>query len=611
MRFLAPLGIVLLAIVSHCQGQGFDPTVGATPENLAAVSQSVTNLAQKISLAIANPKSKTEIFSPVSIAGALSLLLLGSGGNTRDELMNVMGFQHSRLTFTDIHKSFGRLFQDLVSNDPAQNVTIPWRANDKCNNNDYDYEDYAQSKPTGQQRGRRDTEQTTPFDRYSHEIQMANGLFLDNSFDLNPTYEKFAEGVYQAEVERLQFSQNADEATNYINTWVNRNTHGKIPEIFSSALGSNTVMVIASALYFKALWEQMFIEGATRPRDFYPNGRNQTSIKVEMMAHGGCFPYYESPELDAKILGIPYKNNQTTMYVIKPNNSNRQVLLDLIANLKADVLDEMINKMRQVTAVVLFPKMHVSSTLNLKKTLRHLNVRSIFSAPKSNLSAISGDTASIRPTPSSETIVKRPTPNELAMRPAVNLPIHINKITSQSTDFKDRLIVSRYQNETSIEVSKSTEPSNTDMPTTLDTTFETDPDENPTTAILSSSTEQPPSARNKRDVTYKVPSEAKNKPDPLTSKDFFSKKRIFKTTPGKKSHRTRRDAQNLYVSDAIHKVDLEIHERGTEGGAATAISLNRSGTSAVMRADEPFLIVIRNDKTKLPLFYGAVYDPSP
>lgn len=122
------------------------------------MSQSVTNLAQKISLAIANPKSKTEIFSPVSIAGALSLLLLGSGGNTRDELMNVMGFQHSRLTFTDIHKSFGRLFQDLVSNDPAQNVTIPWRVNDKCNNNDYDYEDYAQSKPTGQQRGRRDTE---------------------------------------------------------------------------------------------------------------------------------------------------------------------------------------------------------------------------------------------------------------------------------------------------------------------------------------------------------------------------------------------------------------------------------------------------------------------
>lgn len=148
------------------------------------------------------------------------------------------------------------------------------------------------------------------------------------------------------------------------------------------------------------------------------------------------------------------------------------------------------------------------------------------------------------------------------------------------------------------------------MPTTLDTTLETDPEENPT-IVFTSSTEQPSARKQKRDVTYKVPSEDKNKSDPLNSKDFFSKKRIVKTTPGKKSHRTRRQAQNLYVSDAIHKVDLEINERGTEGGAATAISLNRSGTSAVMRADEPFLIVIRNDKTKLPLFYGAVYDPSP
>ncbi|XP_062546438.1 serine protease inhibitor 28Dc-like isoform X2 [Armigeres subalbatus] len=593
MRILAPVGLVVLVIISYCQGQNQDSTVGSTPENLAAVSQSVTNLAQKISLAIANPKSKTEIFSPVSIAGALSLLLLGSGGATRDELINVMGFQNSRLSFTDIHKSFGRLFQDLVSNEPAQNVNIPWRANDKCNNYDYDEEDYVQQKPSSPQRGRRDTDATTPFDLYSHEIQMANGLFVDNSFLLNPNYERFAKGVYQAEVETLEFSQRADDATHQINSWVDRNTHGKIPEMFSAPLGSNTVMVIASALYFKALWEQMFIEGGTRPRDFYPEGRNQSAIKVDMMAHGGCFPYYESSELDARILGIPYKNNLTTMYIIKPNNSNRSVLLDLIAKLKADVLDEMISKMKQVTAVILFPKMHISSTLNLKKTLKNLNVRSIFSAPKSNLSLISGD-------------------DNRMMRPAVNLPIYNNKIPAKPNDFTDRLVVSRYQNESSSENTQTGNPTTADLPTTIETTVATiveDEEDTPTGIPVSS--EQPPTKRQKRDVSYKVPSEVKNKPEPLTSKDFFAKKRIVKTTPGKKSHRMRRNVQNLFVSDAIHKVDLEINERGTEGGAATAISLNRSGTSAVLRADEPFLIVIRNDKTKLPIFYGAVYDPSP
>lgn len=427
---------------------------------------------------------------------------------------------------------------------------------------------------------------------------------MENSYSLSPAYAKFAKLWYKSDVEGLNFSQQPNEATQHVNSWVNKNTHGKIPEIFSTALGSNTVMVIASALYFKALWQDMFIEGATKPRDFYPNGRNHSAIKVDMMAHGGCFPYYESPELNARILGIPYKNNQTTMYVIKPNNSNRQALQELIAQLRPDELNELIDKMRQTTAVVLFPKMHVSSTLNLKKTLKQLGARSIFSAPKSDLSGILGKTKS----PENPSLA--PVKPQKLDRPAVNLP-EKNK-PKPKPDYTDKFVFSRNDaNESSTSNSETTLSATTDNPTTLEETVDTDPTETSSAATHSSTTK--PTAdvpRQKRDVSYKAPSEVKSKPDPLNSKDFFLNKRIVKTAPGKKSHRTRRDAQNLYVSDAIHKIDLEINESGTEGGAATAITLNRSGTNAVMRADEPFLLLIRNDRTKMPLFFGAVYDPT-
>lgn len=609
MRFLTSIGIILLVVVmqSHCQLDQ-DLTIGPTQQNLDLVSRSVTNLAQKISLAIASPKSKTELFSPVSIAGALSLLLLGSGGATRDELINLLGFQGQPISFADIHKSFGRLFQELVSNDPTLTARIPWRENDQCNNNDYDEDDepsYQPAKPSSNLggRGKRDTDNATQFNRYSHEIQLANGLFMENSYNLDPRYAKFTKEWYKSDVERLDFSHQPNEATQRINSWVNENTHGKIPEIFSSALGSNTVMVIASALYFKALWEKMFIGGATKPRDFYPNGRNNSAIQVDMMAHGGCFPYYESPELNAHILGFPYKNNQSTMYVIKPFNSNRQVLQELIAQLRHEDLNVLIDKMTQTTAVVLFPKMHVSSTLNLKKTLKHLGVRSIFSAAKSDLSGILGKTKS--PEKQTPALVE-----PLVFTPAVNLPDY--KKTKPKPVYKDKLVVSRTGvNESSTSSSETTLPATTINPTTLDEEVDTDPTE-PSTTMTASSTTKPTilSPRQKRDVSYKAPSEIKSKPDPLNSKDFFLNKRIVKTTPGKKSHRTRRDAQSLYVSDAIHKIDLDINETGTEGGAATAITLNRSGSNVIMRADEPFLLLIRNDKTKLPIFFGAVYDPS-
>ncbi|XP_053694200.1 uncharacterized protein LOC128742043 [Sabethes cyaneus] len=590
MRLKYTLGIILLVTLhqTNCQRTNSEGSTDASSADI--VANSVTNLAQKISRAIVSQRSKTEIFSPVSIAGALSLLLLGSGGTTRTELMDLMGFSNNTINFTEIHKGFGKLFRDLVSNDPSLKASVPWRENDTCNNVDYD--DFTSSRsglPVGTKgrRNRRDAE----FDRFLHEIHIANGIFLDNAFNLNPTYDQTAKELYQSEVEKLDFVNSPHDATKHINNWVNQSTHGKIPEIFPGAVSSNTMMVIVSALYFKALWQEMFIEGGTKLRDFYPDGRNQDPIKVNMMAHGGCFPFYHSNELDASILGIPYKNKLTTMYVIKPDSSSRQVLHELIARLDGETINNMIDHMKMKTAVILFPKMHVTSTLNLKSTLKLLGVRSPFHPGRSDLSAISGSGSSPE--------------QSIQARPAVNLPFYSSyKNKQKQPSNPNQLVFSRVDSNTDNEVTTS-------LPTTLDSTLNEEETDAPTTMETMEVVQATKkSLRSARDVSYKTPPETKGKADPLSSKDFFLNKRIVKPTGGKKARRSRREAlQQLFVSDAIHKVELEINERGTEGGAATAITLNRSGTNVVFRADEPFLLLIRNDQTKLPLFFGAVYDP--
>lgn len=65
----------------------------------------------------------------------------------------------------------------------------------------------------------------------------------------------------------------------------------------------------------------------------------------------------------------------------------------------------------------------------------------------------------------------------------------------------------------------------------------------------------------------------------------------------------------LFVGDIVHKVSLDIDESGTEGGAVTAVVIDRISSSFTLRLDGPFLIYLRHDNTKLPLFYGPVYDP--
>jgi serine protease inhibitor len=144
-------------------------------------------------------------------------------------------------------------------------------------------------------------------------------------------------------------------------------------------MNPNTRIVLANALYFNAQWQSNFIEGATGVKKFYPNGRDtEPALDSSFMAHGGKFPHNFDPETNSDIIGFPYKQNSTTMYVILPKNSNSFRLRDVQAQLTADKIDLLIDGMSLKTAVVLFPKMHLKSSHYLKTELKNMDLKSLF-----------------------------------------------------------------------------------------------------------------------------------------------------------------------------------------------------------------------------------------
>jgi serpin B len=68
-------------------------------------------------------------------------------------------------------------------------------------------------------------------------------------------------------------------------------------------------------------------------------------------------------------------------------------------------------------------------------------------------------------------------------------------------------------------------------------------------------------------------------------------------------------AQELFISDVIHKTHIEVGEKGTRAGAVTAVLVNET---AVMDPpeevilDRPFLYAIIDNETQLPIFIGTV-----
>jgi serpin B len=70
---------------------------------------------------------------------------------------------------------------------------------------------------------------------------------------------------------------------------------------------------------------------------------------------------------------------------------------------------------------------------------------------------------------------------------------------------------------------------------------------------------------------------------------------------------------NPVISSGVHAANIDVDEEGTVAAAATALAFTVSGPpkpEAVIRADRPFLYLIRDNETGAVLFLGRMVDPS-
>lgn len=212
------------------------------------IASNVLTLAHDIGQNIlVESQSKSEVFSPVSIYSALSLLLLGANGQTFDELMRLMNLDRDTYLAQNpwkIHEEMGLLLEDLTRNNVNpfhQRSQHEWKVN--------------RGPVSGAYRN----------ELSDYRISVANGLFLQTGFSLRPDYRSAVLGTYRSNIQNLDFERNLPESIQVINSWVNEKTEGRIPEIISDQLSSQTKVVLASALYFNAMWEKTFLEGHTGP----------------------------------------------------------------------------------------------------------------------------------------------------------------------------------------------------------------------------------------------------------------------------------------------------------------------------------------------------------
>ncbi len=215
----------------------------------------------------------------------------------------------------------------------------------------------------------------------SVKMEIANALWAQSGFRINPQFLKQSEEFYDAAVDNLDFQGDPRNAADTINAWVNRKTHGKIPTIVQRP-DRNTRLILTDAVYFKGRWTSPFDKKATKPRKFHL--QDGGSVDVPMMVQSGKYRYFETDAFQA--IRLPYGNERFAMYVFLPRKTAG--LPSLMHSLDKAHWSEWTGKLRERQGRIVLPRLELNYASKLNDALKSMGMAVAFDAAAADFSRI-------------------------------------------------------------------------------------------------------------------------------------------------------------------------------------------------------------------------------
>ncbi|KAI4985963.1 hypothetical protein ZWY2020_018593 [Hordeum vulgare] len=279
-------------------------------------------------------------FSPVSLHIALSLVAAGARGATREQLVAVLG--GGGAGEAEALQSLAEQVVQFVLADASIN-----------------------SGP---------------------RVAFANGVFVDTSLSLKPSFQELAVCKYKSEVQSVDFQTKAPEVASQVNSWVENVTTGLIKEILpAGSIDNNTRLVLGNALYFKGLWTERFEESKTKYDDFHLF--NGSTIQTPFMSSTN--KQYISSFDGLKVLKLPYQHGgdkrQFSMYILLPEAHDGLQSLSKRLSTEPEFIENHMPTEKVEVGHFMLPKFKISSGFEASNLLKSLGVQLPFSM-EANLS---------------------------------------------------------------------------------------------------------------------------------------------------------------------------------------------------------------------------------
>jgi len=263
--------------------------------------------------------------SPANIYAAFAVVLYPSGGQTKRQLLDLMGLSDKH-EWTELHTNLANLFVQAQNNAQAN-------------------------------------------------MSICEGIFVNKDFTIKEAFKKFAKDVYKSQLANVDFAK-GQETLNLINSWVSEHTNGRIKSVANEPYPSDTALIMANALFFHANWLHQFSNYTTTRGDF--TAKNGDKLQVDYMIDQDKVQYIEDSVGKFKALGLPYENHEFTMYYVIPTEGS--TLENLVENFNADQLRKVKNA-PTLKVTYKIPKMKISYSAELRDIVNSLGVIDLFTKP--------------------------------------------------------------------------------------------------------------------------------------------------------------------------------------------------------------------------------------
>ncbi|XP_071677250.1 putative serpin-Z8 [Lolium perenne] len=242
------------------------PTAQSGSAGLAALSAGLARC-----LAKENAGSNL-VFSPLSIYAALALLAAGARGDTKDEILRILGASSRR----QLRKFVSGVAQDALTD---------------------------QSGSGGPR------------------VAFACGVWSDLTCPLKAAYRSTVVDKFKAEASNVDFIHNKEAARGQINAWVANATRNLIDSVFGpGSITRLTRVVLGNAIYFKGKWDEPFNKKCTRNRHFYLLDGGDVDVPFMESGSSQFIAVYDG----FKVLKLRYKMAQAPGYAKVSSDSKKR-----------------------------------------------------------------------------------------------------------------------------------------------------------------------------------------------------------------------------------------------------------------------------------------------